>query len=178
MDASRDGLLRAAVLVPLFRKDGKPWVLLTRRSQNLPNHAGQVAFPGGRFDPNLDSSLLETALREAREEIALPASRVAVMGALPDVETLSSRFVITPFVARVPEDHPYRPCDREVAEIFSMPLSLYWDPAHRDELEWHHEGQKVRTPALRYGHRLIWGATLRVLDLLVRSPLLDRALRP
>ena len=93
---------RAALLVAVQRRPpGVDFAILTRRAAELRRHAGEVAFPGGRHDPARDSSLLATALREAREEIGLEEADVALLGALPERRTVSSRYLVSPFVGRV-----------------------------------------------------------------------------
>ena len=114
--------IRAAVLVPLVPAGSDIEVILTLRTESLPTHKGQVAFPGGRFGPRYDESLVDTALREAEEEIGLRRGDVEIVGSLPDVQTMSSRFVITPLVGRIPADYPFVLDPGEVAEVFAMPL--------------------------------------------------------
>lgn len=162
---------RAAVLVALHRhRDGEA-VVLTRRAEHLPTHAGQIAFPGGRHDVGRDESLLATALREAEEEIGLDPRHVEVLGALPAVTTMSSAFEIHPFVGRIPSPYPFQPHAGEVIEVFSMPLCAYADPALRVAHSWSVRGRAVEVPAIAFEGRLVWGATLRILDLLRDSAL-------
>src|SRR5262249_36600278 len=113
------GKTAAAVLVPLLAVDGEPSLLFTRRASGLPHHQGQVAFPGGRHEPGADADLAATALREAHEEIGLAPADVHLLGALDDIETVSTRFVITPFVGVVPWPYDFHPCPREVDTIFT-----------------------------------------------------------
>src|SRR5204863_166262 len=103
----------AAVLVPLLAVDGEPSLLFTRRSNLLPHHQGQIAFPGGGHDPE-DPDLAATALREAHEEIGLDPADVRLLGPLDDLETVATRFVITPFVGVVPHPYDFRPSPDEV----------------------------------------------------------------
>jgi len=152
----------AAVLVPLFLHEDALHVLYTRRTDSLPHHGGQVAFPGGQHEPNLDDSLLATAVREAREEVGLLPEHTQILGGLDDIKTLATNFVITPFVGLIP--HPYRgqPNPHEVAEIFSVPLVNLRDPAsrHREERVFNH--RKVTVSTIQYGEHVIWGATERI----------------
>ena len=111
----------AAVLVPLLEVEGALHVLFTRRAASLPHHQGQVAFPGGSRDAG-DADAEATALREAHEEIGLRPADVRVLGRLDDIETVASRFLITPVVGVVPHPYPWRPCAREVDTIFTVPL--------------------------------------------------------
>jgi 8-oxo-dGTP pyrophosphatase MutT (NUDIX family) len=119
----------AAVLVPIVLHEA-PTVLLTQRTAHLSSHAGQVAFPGGRADPE-DASLERTALREAEEEIGLPPSRVELIGRLPDYLT-GTNYRVTPVVGLVEPGFALRLSPREVAAAFEVPLSWLMDPAgHR-----------------------------------------------
>ncbi|WP_390899927.1 CoA pyrophosphatase, partial [Yersinia aleksiciae] len=109
----------AAVLIPIICRP-EPTLLLTRRSNHLRKHAGQVAFPGGKADPE-DSSLIETALREAEEEVAIPASAVHVLGQLAPLDS-SSGYQVTPIVGLVPDNIAFHGNEDEVAGLFEMPL--------------------------------------------------------
>jgi 8-oxo-dGTP pyrophosphatase MutT (NUDIX family) len=159
----------AAVLVPLFERDGALHLLYTTRSTALPQHAGQVAFPGGRHAPT-DASLLATALRETEEEIGLARADVDVLGALDPIHTFSSNFLITPFVGRIPHPYPLRPDPREVDDVFAVPLTVLDDPATVVAETWTIDGRTVPVTSYRHDGRTIWGATQRItaalLDLL------------
>ena len=137
-------------------------------------HPGQIAFPGGRHDPVLDDSLLATALREAHEEIGLHPADIDFIGALTPVTTMSSRFEIHPFVARIGTGYAFPPQASEVVEVFSMPLGAHDDPALRVAHRWSADGRDLAVPAILYEGRLVWGATLRILELLVASSMLPR----
>lgn len=165
-----NGLQEAAVLVPVFRDGaGGLRVVLVRRT-NGGVHGGQIAFPGGKRDKG-DSSLTDTALREAHEEIGLDPSNVAVLDALPVVDTITTGFRIHPFLGRVSPPPVWRPAPREVAQIMEMTVEGFLDPSvHGEELwsfpEWP-EPRRVRF--FRVGEHKLWGATYRIL-----RPLLPR----
>lgn len=154
----------AAVLVPIVLRE-QPMVLLTERTAHLSTHSGQVAFPGGRSDPD-DASPAATALREAHEEVGLEGRFVEVLGSLSTYRT-GSAFIITPVVALVQPDCVLQPNPYEVAEIFEVPLSFLLDPAHhrRHAVEW--EGVRREWFSMPYddGRRshFIWGATAGML---------------
>lgn len=154
----------ASVLVPIVLRE-QPMVLLTERTTHLSTHSGQVAFPGGRADPE-DASPAATALREAEEEVGLESRFVEVLGVLPTYRT-GSAFIIAPVVALVQPDCVLRPNPYEVAEIFEVPLSFLLDPAHhqRHAVEW--EGVRREWFSMPYhdGVRshFIWGATAGML---------------
>lgn len=159
----------AAVLVPIVLRE-QPTVLLTQRSAGLSTHSGQVAFPGGKRDPD-DISAEATALREAHEEIGLDARHVEVLGRLPTYVT-GSAFVITPVVALVQPPPRYFPNPGEVEELFEVPLSFLLNPAHheRHALLW--QGVEREWFAMPYQdgahQRYIWGATAGMLRNLYR----------
>ncbi|HWP67032.1 MAG TPA: CoA pyrophosphatase [Candidatus Limnocylindria bacterium] len=152
----------AAVLVPLQVVDGAIHVVYTRRAQAMPTHAGQVAFPGGVCDPTRDADAAATALREAYEEIGLAPHDVRVLGALDDISTVSSRFLITPFVGVAPHPYTWVPNPREVDTVFSVALERLRAPdAERREL-WNFDGTAVPIDFFPIDGQMIWGATHRI----------------
>jgi 8-oxo-dGTP pyrophosphatase MutT (NUDIX family) len=159
----------AAVLVPLLAVDGALHLLFTRRAATMPHHQGQVAFPGGTRRPG-DADAEETALREANEEIGLQPRDVRVLGRLDDIETVASRFHITPVVGVAPHPYEWRPCPREVDAIFTVPVAeLAARTAEREEL-WDFGGRQIPIRLFAVAGEIIWGATHRItrnlLDLL------------
>ena len=151
----------AAVLVPIFERGGELHVVYIRRADHVASHQGQVAFPGGRVDPT-DSTLLDTALREAQEEVAIDPLTVYVLGAFPEMSTLTSGIIVAPFAGVIPATSALRPCPKEVAEIFEVPLGALRDPRYRGHHEW--GGNRSKFPAILYGGQTIWGLTLRITD--------------
>lgn len=157
--------IRAAVLVPLLGDAGcERRLLLIRRAAGDYAHQGQVAFPGGRHDPERDQSLLDTALREAEEEIGLVRDAVRVVRALADQQTRSTGYVVTPFVGEVTAQYRYRPDPREVAEVFTAALSCFAEPARREQMQWTHAGAVHVVPCVRIAGHVVWGVTLRIID--------------
>jgi 8-oxo-dGTP pyrophosphatase MutT (NUDIX family) len=126
----------ASVLVPLIARGDAVHVLLTRRTEHLRDHAGQISFPGGRVEPD-DADAAAAALREAQEEVGLAAEHVDVIGQLPTYTTITN-FVVTPVVALVQPRFALRLDPFEVAEAFEVPLAFLMAPAHhrRHELDW------------------------------------------
>jgi len=149
---SGENLKASAVLIPLFCKQGQYHLLFTERSDAVDSHKGQVCFPGGKHEA-FDSSLLQTALRETEEEISLRAEDVEILGELDDIPTLTSDYVISPFVAFIPHPYPFRADSREIREIFSVPLSFLTNEANFEEDSYSYQ----------YEGHLIWGATARIL---------------
>ena len=115
----------AAVLIPILKQDHKWHILFTRRTSSLPEHSGQVAFPGGRADPGDDSPEI-TALREAQEEINLSPSDVRILGRLREIRTISNYCVI-PLVGRIPWPYEFKLAREEVSRVFSIPLEWLAD---------------------------------------------------
>ena len=165
----------AAVLVPLVQRPGGLAVLLTRRTDHLRDHAGQISFPGGRSEPG-DASAAETALRETEEEVGLARRHVEVVGELPLYTTVTS-YAVTPVVALVQPPFELALDSFEVAEAFEVPLSFLMTPAHHHRhvlsfeggqrqffsMPWH--GHAADGQAREY---LIWGATAAMLRNLYR----------
>ncbi len=120
----------AAVLVPIVDHRDGPAVLLTRRTEHLSDHAGQIAFPGGRVEP-ADESVVHTALRETDEEIGLAPARVEVIGTLPDYLT-GTGYRIAPVVGLIEPGFTLRLDPFEVAEVFEVPLAFLMDPANHE----------------------------------------------
>ncbi|MEW5885894.1 MAG: CoA pyrophosphatase [Pseudomonadota bacterium] len=160
---------RAAVLMAV-RTGSQPTLLLTERSAELPDHPGQIAFPGGKIDAS-DADAQAAALREAQEEIGLPQQVVEVLGQLPDYTT-GSGFIVTPVLALVPATQRLQPDPREVAAVFEVPLVYLMNPAHhrRHELLWQGRRRQWFSMPWHDGTRecYIWGATAAMLRNLYR----------
>ena len=151
----------AAVLVPLVDRSGGMTVLLTRRTDHMPSHAGQISFPGGRIDES-DQSPEHTALRETEEEIGLKRDRIEVVGRLSARRT-NSGFRVVPVVGLVAPPFILDPDPNEVAQIFEIPLDLVLD---RKNFLWesHVEaGRKREYYVLAHGDHRIWGLTAGML---------------
>ncbi len=156
----------SAVLIPIFCKQGEYHVLFIKRSEMVDFHKGQAAFPGGNREPH-DSNLLQTALREAKEEIGLEPRDVEVVGELDDCTTSISAYVISPFVAFIPYPYTFRLDSREVEEIFSVPLSAIINESGFRQ-DYYPLGDKIGYGyAYEYEGRIVWGATARILKQLV-----------
>jgi 8-oxo-dGTP pyrophosphatase MutT (NUDIX family) len=168
----------AAVLVPLFApSESEPsHVVLTRRRADLRSHAGEIAFPGGRRDPE-DADLRATALREAEEEIGLPREGVQPLGELPAISTFATGYRIHPFVGLIPAGQRWRLSPREVDAVLELPLHAVRDSRTRTRLQ--RRGISFETDAYVLDGHLIWGATFRILaNLLERLDSFLAAARP
>jgi 8-oxo-dGTP pyrophosphatase MutT (NUDIX family) len=151
----------AAVLVGLLDRDGEAHVLLTLRTAHLSSHAGQIAFPGGKVEPD-DPSPCATALREAEEETGLRSRYVDLIGLL-DPYVTGTGYRVVPVVASIRPGFTLSPDPGEVADVFDVPLSFLMDPANhqRHSREW--QGQIRHYYAMPYFDRYIWGATAGIL---------------
>jgi 8-oxo-dGTP pyrophosphatase MutT (NUDIX family) len=157
---------RAAVLVPLFMRGepATPHIVLTRRRADLRRHAGEISFPGGRHD-DTDSDLAATALREAEEEIGLAREHVSLLGELPRVSTFATGYVIHPFVGAIPEGLAWRLSPLEVDEVLELPVQAVRDSATRTNIQ--RRGITFETDAFVLDGNVIWGATARIIQLLL-----------
>ena len=147
----------ASVLVVIYGQ--KPVIVMTEKPKHMKFHAGEISFPGGKLD-TADSDLLETALRETREEIGLTITRKQVIGQLDPVVTLNSGFMILPFVAVV-DSIPALSANAEVEEIFHISLDSFLETMARDPDPSHNLIQEMYT--FEYQSKIVWGASARIL---------------
>jgi 8-oxo-dGTP pyrophosphatase MutT (NUDIX family) len=154
------GGTNAAVLLPLYGHPEDPGLVFTERRLDLRRHAGEISFPGGRPDFP-EEALLDTALREAEEEIGLSPDQVRVAGALPPVGTFVTGYKVHPFVGTIPEDLRFRPNPGEVASVLTFTLDRLRDGFAMRRLI--RRGVPIRTPTYEVGEHMIWGATARIL---------------
>ncbi len=167
-----EGLRAAGVLVPLFRRDGAWRLLLCRRSDQLDEHRGEVAFPGGRLEAE-DTDLRGCALREAQEEVGVRPEDVTVLGALDQVNTRTG-YAVSPTVGTLPDDYTFTANEGEVAELLEVPMEwLLEEGAIRHEAVVQPDGSLARRRTYAFGHHLVFGATARIvadlLELLAES---------
>jgi 8-oxo-dGTP pyrophosphatase MutT (NUDIX family) len=168
------GTTEAAVLVPLYLKNHKLYAVFTERRHDLPQHAGEISFPGGRRDPE-DIDLMTTALREAHEEIGLAPGAVEVIGALQPTPTIATGYAIYPFVGLIEPGQKWTPSSREVSEVIELPLPEVASGYARRRIT--RRGVPIRTDTYVVDGHVIWGATARIVgDLLERLGTLDGSL--
>jgi 8-oxo-dGTP pyrophosphatase MutT (NUDIX family) len=152
---------QAAVLVPLYADAGELWTLLTRRSDALPHHRGQVAFPGGGRE--LGEDLWAAALRESEEEIGLAPATVLRLGQLDEVGSPAG-FRIVPCVGAIPHGFEARPSPDEIDEVFAVPMSALASPQLAEDREVVINGKRRTIRIYHVGRHLIWGLTARILQ--------------
>lgn len=159
------GRKASAVLIPLMEHEGEVCVILTRRSANLPMHAGEISFPGGHVEPQ-DTSTLDAALREAWEEVGIPPEACEHLGAMDDFSTVTG-YRISPHVVALNRSVKFTPVKEEVAEILMVPWSLFSRQPTDMRLEVFRKGRREHFPLYRHQGNLIWGATARMMADLV-----------
>ena len=156
LDEGPDESLKAAAVLVAVTDRPRPGVILTRRTDTLRRHAGQVAFPGGRLDPGEDT--VTAALREAEEEIGLAPAAVTVIGEVDRYRTVTG-YAVTPVLAAIPGDYPFVANADEVASVFEVPLDHLLDPANQVQQDMLWRGIERRVYEIRWEDRRIWGAT-------------------
>lgn len=162
MDAP--GKTDAAVLIPLFERNGDLVAVFTERRADLRKHAGEISFPGGRQDAP-DEDLRTTALREADEEIGLPPAAVELVGALPPVGTFVTGYRVFPFVGWIEAGHAWTPQESEVEQILELSLpDLRKGFEHKRLVR---KGVPIKTPTYTVDGHLVWGATARIVESLL-----------
>ena len=153
----------SAVLLPLYHKEGQCHLLFIKRTEKVKEHKGQIAFPGGTYEDR-DGTLVNTALRESTEEINLKAEDVEILGEMDDELSLTTNYVITPFVSLIPWPYQFKMNEDETEEIIEAPISALLD---KDCL--HQEidildGEAITSYSYHYQDKVIWGATARILN--------------
>jgi len=149
------------VLLPVYYKQGQYYILFIQRTENVKQHKGQIAFPGGGYEEK-DGTMLNTALRECAEEIGLPADKVEILGELDDEVSRTTDYVISPFAGLIPWPYPLKVDGKETEEIIEAPISELLDiGCQRQEIL---NGEEVTSYFYHYQGRVIWGATARILS--------------
>lgn len=157
------GRVPAAVLVPIYHKDGEYYILFTKRTERVKDHKAQISFPGGAYEDG-DGTLLDTALRESGEEIGLKAEAVELLGELDDIPTVTSNYIISPFVAVIPWPQPLKVNQWETEEIIEVPISALLDENSLRQETGVINGEIDTSYFYHYQGRVIWGATAKILN--------------
>ncbi len=160
----------AAVLVPIFEADGEARLILTKRPETMPSHQGEIAFPGGKLEPNTDADLRAAALREAHEEIGIEPASVEIVAELDHLVTVSARFALAPFVGLLAVPPVLVPHPREVAAVFDVAIAELLDPEVFREERWDVPAEMLvgvgPDRAIHFfelAGETVWGATARIL---------------
>lgn len=156
-----EGFHRAAVLAALILKGDGADLLLTKRTDSVETHKGQIAFPGGMVDAS-DENIIATALRETHEELGIRAQDVEVKGLLDDLP-VPPHFIITPVVGLLSALPEFRVNPQEVAEAFTVPLEFFCEPANGKTQVREFRGEKREVWYFQYGEHVIWGATAMII---------------
>lgn len=156
------GSLRpAAVLLPLYQRDGLDYLLFTERTAHLEHHAGEISFPGGGHDAG-DTNLRATALRETEEELGIARTQIRILGRLDDFYSIHGYHVV-PFVGTIPTPDDLQHDPFEIAGTFEAPLEHFRDPSvHRVE-DWQHRGRTHLVDFYQFEQHVIWGLTAAIL---------------
>ena len=152
----------AAVLLPIFNKDGEYYVLLTKRTETLMYHKGQICFPGGARHES-DEDLVQTALRETFEEIGVEPRDVDVLGELDSMGTITSNFLITPYVGIISYPYEFNLSDDEIESIIEVPAAALLDEKNCREEAYDLDGEILIGNVYEYQGNVVWGATARIL---------------
>ncbi|NMM45199.1 CoA pyrophosphatase [Rhodospirillaceae bacterium KN72] len=180
MRPMRDDLIPASVLIPLVQRPEGTTMLLTKRTPHMKDHAGQIAFPGGRRDPE-DTDDIATALRETQEEVGIGAGSIRILGSIAPYVTRTG-YAVTPFVGAVDPDIAPRPDPFEVDEIFEVPFAFLLDRANHQRHSHTINGTDRHFYAMPYGEYFIWGATagmiVNLVDILMPRDALSPSLPP
>jgi 8-oxo-dGTP pyrophosphatase MutT (NUDIX family) len=156
----------AAVLIPLFVESDELRVLLTKRTDHLRSHSGEVSFPGGGREPG-DATLLQTALRETQEEVGLDPKVVEILGSLEDLPTFGSNYLIRPYVGWISDPFDFVIDDHEVERVLTPKLDLFTDPSVRRIEIRQRDGVEYQVHFFDVDGDNVWGATARMLVRLI-----------
>ena len=162
------------MLVPLFEEEGAARIILTKRPEHMPSHRGEIAFPGGKVQPDVDATVLDAALREAEEEISLPRAAVEIVGELDGLSTIASRFTITPFVGLLDRRPVLTPDPREVVSILDVALTDLLDDGVFREERWDVGLPDRAVYFFELPTETVWGATARILASFLEHLVADR----
>lgn len=156
------GLTRAGVLVPIFEKNGEPHFLLTKRTEDVEHHKGQISFPGGAVDSG-DRDIIATALRETAEEIGLGSDQIEVVGVFNDM-TIPTGFVVTPVVGYIVSLPALKLSRAEVESVIEVPFSFFREPKNKKTVQMTRAGKLHDVYYFSFGPNEIWGATAFIID--------------
>lgn len=151
---------KAAVLLPLFERNGEPWIVLTRRTDTVRSHAGQISFPGGAVDPG-EIDLWDTAVRETHEELGVSPDDITRLGALDDYPTYSSGYIVSAFVGTIIPPATWTHSEAEIAEVIELPIRRLIDAGTMEV--WEREGIRFPMHLFDVDEHRVWGVTAYIL---------------
>ncbi|MHA1229347.1 MAG: NUDIX hydrolase [Candidatus Helarchaeota archaeon] len=164
------GFKKAAVILLYHIIDDIPYIIFEKRQENLRNHSGEISLPGGAIEPDKDKTLLDTVLRETKEEIGIDKSEITIVGELDDMFTLTSHYIISIYVGKI--DHfdlnKISINYDEVAEVFEVPVGIFLNKSNFYEKFWTINGKKVPIYHYKYKNYIIWGATGYIINQFIR----------
>lgn len=161
-----NGMREAAVLVALVVRDGVDHLLLTRRTDHLPHHQGEISFPGGGREAR-DADLLSVALRESQEELGITPADVTIFGQLDDVISIHD-YRVTPFFGEIPAPYTYRVDHHEIARVLELPLADFFKPDLYRVEDWTWQGRKHPVRFYDVQGEEVWGMTAEIVFQLLR----------
>jgi 8-oxo-dGTP pyrophosphatase MutT (NUDIX family) len=168
---TKPGFKKAAVLIPFLQDGGNWYILFIRRTKKQEDiHSGQVAFPGGSWEPS-DRDAVQAAYREAHEEIGIPPDQIMYLGQLRELITVT-KFLITPVVAKIPWPYPLVPQPNELSRIFTIPFEWICDPSNRSVRFREHPETRDKYPVIYFkpfDGEILWGASARITHLLLEG---------
>lgn len=160
--------ISAAVLVPLFLKGGEECLLFTKRSETVETHKGQISFPGGVKDER-DLNFTETALRESYEEVGLLREDIDILGALDDMATTTTNYIIYPLIGIIPWPYNFKINYEEIDKLLEVPVSNLLDKNNFiEDRNYLYRGKLYHYTAFKYGEHHIWGTTARIVKRFLR----------
>ena len=157
----------SAVIIPFVQLNNEAHIMFIRKTEDGSPHAGQVSFPGGCKEEGED--IKTTALREFEEETGIPKEKVEIIGFLKPVPTKSTPFIIFPFIGMVEELRDLNPNKKEVSRVFFVPFDFLYKRYPFEIRDYHYKGRIFRTPLIEYEGEIIWGATARILEVLMEE---------
>jgi 8-oxo-dGTP pyrophosphatase MutT (NUDIX family) len=158
--------VRAAVLIPIYDYDGTPYLVFTKRSDFVATHRGEICFPGGMMD-EADPDLMTTSLREMEEELSVSPDHVEILGSLDELRTVSSNFLVVPYVGYLKEKIQFIRNQGEVSQVLEIPFEHFLNPEIFHEESRIVEGRSVPVYFYRWESHMIWGVTGRILKSLL-----------
>ena len=156
-----ENLRPAAVLLPLFERDGKASLLCTIRTEHLEHHSGEISFPGGASDAT-DADFIDTACRETEEEIGVHRDSIEILGRMDDFYSIHGYHVV-PVVGIIPPPETLQIEAAEISAVFEAPVEFFRDPKVHHVEDWKHQGRVHPVDFYRYGTHVIWGLTAAML---------------